>query len=43
MKRLAIALSLIAAPVLAQDDEDAVMEIKGLKPDFAIQLAQGAM
>ena len=43
MKRLALALSLIAAPALAQDDEDAVMEIKGLKPDFAVQLAQGAM
>lgn len=43
MKRLIALLLIAAAPALAQDDEDAVMEIKGLKPDFAIQLAQAAM
>ena len=43
MKRL-IALSLLAAtPALAQDDDDATYEVKGLKPDFAVTLAQAAM
>ena len=43
MKRLIALLCLIAAPAAAQDDEDATYEIKGLKPDFAVQLAQAAM
>ncbi len=43
MKRLALAMTLTAAPALAQEDEDATYQITGLKPDFAIKLAQAAM
>lgn len=43
MKKLIAALILLAAPAAAQDEEDATFEIKALKPDFAVQLAQAAV
>jgi len=43
MKRLLAIALLAAAPALAQDDEDATYKITGLKPDFAVKLAQAAM
>lgn len=43
MKRLIALMLLVAAPAIAQDDGDATYEFKGLKPDYAIKLAQAAM
>lgn len=43
MKRLLAIALLAAAPAVAQDDEDATYQITGLKPDFAVKLAQAAM
>ena len=43
MKRLLAIALLAAAPALAQDDEDATYQSTGLKPDFAVKLAQAAM
>ncbi len=43
MKRLIALMLVAAAPAMAQDDEDATYQITGLKPDFAVKLAQAAM
>lgn len=43
MKRLLAIALIAAAPAMAQEDEDATYQITGLKPDFAIKLAQAAM
>lgn len=43
MKRLLAITLLAATPAIAQDDEDATYQITGLKPDFAVKLAQAAM
>lgn len=43
MKRLIAIALLAAAPAVAQEDEDATYQITGLKPDFAVKLAQAAM
>lgn len=43
MKRLLAVALLAAAPAMAQEDEDATYQITGLKPDYAVKLAQAAM
>lgn len=43
MKRLLAIALIAAAPAMAQEDEDATYQITGLKPDFAVKLAQAAM
>lgn len=43
MKRLLVIAFLAAAPAMAQEDEDATYQVTGLKPDFAVKLAQAAM
>lgn len=43
MKRLLAIALIAAAPAMAQEDEDATYQITGLKPDFAVKLAQAAV
>ena len=38
-----LAAVVLSLPALAQDDEDATYQSTGLKPDFAVKLAQAAM
>lgn len=40
---LAILCASLAAPAVGDEDEDAVMTYSGLKPDFAVRAATGAM